>query len=127
VVPIERRVTWQVTSAFAKAVARRLAAQAPERYVIVASKAARKGRIFIDHLRNTRGATAVAPWSVRARPGAPVATPILWEELASLRGGDAFTIGDVTSMLDRGRNDPWAELPRTRQSITLQLLRRLTG
>jgi bifunctional non-homologous end joining protein LigD len=126
VVPIDRRATWEVVQAFARAVAERLAAETPNRYVTVASKAARKGRIFIDHLRNSRGATAVAPWSVRARKGAPVSVPIRWEELRTLKSGNAFAITDVRALLARRKADPWSDLPRARQSITLELARRLT-
>lgn len=123
--PISRHATWEVASAFARAVAERLLRENPERYVTVASKAARKGKIFIDHLRNSRGATAVAPWSVRARPGAPVSAPIRWEALADLSGGAAMTIAEVRSLLRRRTADPWATLPRTSQRITLAMAKSL--
>jgi bifunctional non-homologous end joining protein LigD len=126
VLPIERRATWEVVQAFARAVAERLSADTPGRYVTVASKAARKGTIFIDYLRNSRGATAVAPWSVRARRGAPVSVPIRWEELAALKGSDAFAMRGVPALIARRKADPWADLPKTRQGITLELARRLT-
>ena len=71
VVPIRRRTTWHDAKAFCRAVADFLVAAAPDRYIATMSKAARKGKIFVDYLRNDRGATAIAPYSTRARPGAP--------------------------------------------------------
>ena len=71
VVPIRRRTSWHDAKAFCRAVADFLVAAAPDRYIATMSKAARKGKIFVDYLRNDRGATAIAPYSTRARPGAP--------------------------------------------------------
>lgn len=78
-----------------------------DRYVATISKARRQGRILIDYLRNQRGATAVAPYSPRARPGAPVSTPLRWEELDSGIGPDWFTISNLPARLDTLRADPW--------------------
>ena len=82
VVPIRPTIEWEVAKGFAKAVADMLVSTFPDRFTATLSKAQRKGKIFIDYLRNGQGATAVAPYSVRAREHAPVATPIAWEELA---------------------------------------------
>ncbi|MEO8139948.1 MAG: non-homologous end-joining DNA ligase [Gemmatimonadota bacterium] len=123
VVPIQRRVTWEVASVFARAVAERLAVELPDHYVTVAAKAARKGRIFIDHLRNSRGATAVAPWSVRARAGAPVAMPVRWESLDRLKGGAALSVADVGALIRRRKLDPWAGMRGARQGISSALVR----
>src|ERR671914_637196 len=82
VAPIERRHEWREVKAFAKKFAESLASAAPDRYLTRVSKAERRGRIFIDYLRNDPTSTVIAPYSTRARAGAPVATPIAWEELA---------------------------------------------
>ena len=117
VVPLERRHEWAEVSAFAEAVARVMAAQAPRRYLATASKAKREGRIYVDWLRNTRGATSVAAWSTRARPGAPVSVPMRWVELDDIPTADAIKVPDVLQLL-RGRfRDPWEELAGTRQRL----------
>ena len=117
VVPIERRHTWAEAAAFAEAVAKEMAAAAPKRYLATASKAKRSGRIYIDWLRNTRGATSVAAWSTRARTGAPVSVPMRWVELDDIPAADALRVPDVLQLL-RGRyRDPWQELAGTRQRL----------
>ncbi len=78
-----------------------LARAQPDRYVATMSKARRKGRIFVDYLRNERGSTAIAPYSIRARKGATVATPITWDELAALDAADVFTIRNVRDRLSQ--------------------------
>jgi bifunctional non-homologous end joining protein LigD len=118
VVPLERRSSWEEVSAFARAVAHRIAREDPARYLATASKAARQGRIFIDWLRNTRGATAIAPWSTRAREGAPVSVPIGWEELDRLKGGDQFLLRNALAVARRRKTDPWASLLKSRQRLT---------
>ncbi len=109
-VPLARRNTWDEVRSFAEVLASRVARAVPERYVAVMAKARRPGRILIDYLRNSRGATAVAAYSTRARPGAPVATPLDWEELGSVRGSDAFTVQNVPARLAKLRHEPWAGL-----------------
>jgi bifunctional non-homologous end joining protein LigD len=89
----------------------------PERYTTSAVKAERPGKIFIDYLRNARGQTAVAPYSTRARPGAPVACPLAWEELSGTPGSDAFTVATIRQRLAGLSQDPWAELPTLRQTL----------
>ena len=100
VVPIAPKMAWPQARAFCEAFADTLATQAPERYVATMSKAKREGRIFIDWLRNGRGATAIASWSLRARPGAPVAMPVTWEELARTRTPDKYRIGNALERID---------------------------
>src|SRR6185503_8449908 len=99
---IDRRSTWAEVSAFARGVAAHLARENPRRYIATASKAARKGLIFIDWLRNTRGATSIAPWSTRAREGAPISAPISWDQLDDLKSGEQFGLEDVLALV-RGR------------------------
>lgn len=107
VVPLERRHDWTEVKAFAGALASRMAAHQPKRYVAKASKAAREGKIFIDYLRNGRGATAIAPFSMRARPGAPVALPIRWDEVGPAGAGDRYDIDSARRRLAALGGDPW--------------------
>lgn len=117
VVPLERRHGWAEVAAFAERLARQMAADAPKRYLATASKAQRAGRIYIDWLRNTRGATSVAAWSTRARPGAPVSVPMRWVELDDIPAADVLRIPDVMQLL-RGRfRDPWQEMAAARQRL----------
>ena len=118
-VPIQRRVDWDVASSFSRAVAERLSAEYPERYLSKAAKAARKGKIFIDWLRNSRGATAVAPWSLRARDEGGVSVPVAWRALASLRSGDQYRIGTAV------RSDPWRDIDASAKRITPAMVRAL--
>lgn len=120
VVPLERRADFDRVKAFAKGLAQKLEAAAPKRYVSTMSKAKRKGRIFIDWLRNDRGATAITPYAVRSRPGAPVATPITWEELETIEAANVFTLEDILARIEE--DDPWAEAKDWRQSVTRQML-----
>jgi bifunctional non-homologous end joining protein LigD len=125
VVPVSPRHAGDVVEAFARAVAEALAHDAPGTYALEASKARRKGKIFLDTMRNGRGATAVAPYSPRAREGAPVATPITWDELSSSLDPAAFTVATVPERLSRQRHDPWEDLGTKHQALTAALLRRL--
>lgn len=95
VAPLKPRADWDQVRAFCGAFAEAMESQAPERYVATMSKAKRKGRIFIDWLRNGRGATSVASWSLRAREGAPAAVPLTWEELARVRSPNRYTLKDA--------------------------------
>jgi bifunctional non-homologous end joining protein LigD len=117
VVPLERRYTWDQVKSFSHAVSVQLEESEPDRYISTASKAARKGRIFIDYLRNSRGATAVAPYSVRARPGASVSTPLSWKELESLSRPDVFHMDDVLARAESKRADPWAKFLTSAQKL----------
>ena len=118
VAPLDRRLEWEAHAAFAKGVAEHLAKEMPTAYVAGASKAERTGRIYIDWLRNVRGATAIAPWSPRARDGAPVAVPLPWDALPAAGRADRWRVRDVAALLrDWGDHDPWSDLATTRQSI----------
>jgi len=123
VVPLVRRAKWDEVKEFAKAFAERMVRDAPTRYIANMSKSKRTGRIFIDYLRNGRGATAIAAYSTRARPGAPVSTPITWDELNSITGGDAFTVHNIPRRLKKLRKDPWIGFDSVRQSLTADKLR----
>ena len=101
VVPLTPGHTWEEHKDFSRRFAEALALGAPDRFTATMSKAKRKGKIFIDWLRNQRGATAVVPYSARARSGAPVAVPIAWNELEAIDRADAFTIADRKRLIDR--------------------------
>jgi len=119
VVPIRPTLDWAVARAFTKAIAETLARAAPDLIVTsAAAKSARKHKIFIDYLRNTQGATAVAPYSLRARENAPVATPIEWEELASDVLFDHFNLKNVPARLARMKRDPWSAMSKTRPYVS---------
>jgi bifunctional non-homologous end joining protein LigD len=116
VVPLTPKDDWPVVSAFAAGLAEALAKRAPRRYVATMTKAARKGKIFIDHFRNARGATAILPYSPRARPGAPVAMPVAWEELSQI-DPKSFDVRTVSDLLSERRADPWRDLLQTKQLL----------
>jgi bifunctional non-homologous end joining protein LigD len=109
VVPLKPRADWEQVRNFCEAFADAMEGEAPERYVATMSKAKRKGRIFIDWLRNGRGATSVASWSLRAREGAPAAVPVTWAELARIRSPQRYTLADAAK---RAVPDEVAELVR---------------
>ncbi len=125
VVPIAPRSDWQTAKDFCRAVADLMVAAAPDRYIAKMSKAARKNKIFVDYLRNDRGATAIAPYSTRTKAGATVSMPISWNELSNTLTSDAFNIRNVPERLKRLRKDPWAEIGKVKQSITREMFRRL--
>lgn len=117
VVPLSPAAPWTQAKAFAEAVAKTMADLHPDRYVAVAGEAKRKGRIFIDWLRNGRGATSVASYSLRARPSAGVAMPIAWRGLGRTQGGDCYTIHNAVEHLRRRTSDPWQTITTLRQSL----------
>jgi bifunctional non-homologous end joining protein LigD len=100
VVPIAKRYSWDQSRDFCDRFAHAMEARAPQRYVATMSKAKREGRVFIDWLRNGRGATAVSSFSLRARPGAPVAMPVTWDEFAKVRAPDRFKLKDAVKRVD---------------------------
>ena len=116
VVPI-KPTPWNAAKDFAYAIAAGIAADDPGRYTATAAKSKRNKRIFIDYLRNSREATAVAPFSTRARPGAPVSTPIDWSELGALKGSNQYTVRNLPGRLARLRADPWAAIGRIKQGL----------
>jgi len=101
IAPLDASVAWPKVKNFAERFSRAIAEAEPEIFTANIRKNQRKGRIFLDWLRNQRGATAVMPYSARAREGAPVAAPIAWEELDSFKGGNAFSIRDADELIER--------------------------
>ena len=124
VVPIRRGPVWDDAKAFCERIAHEMAADEPHRYLATASKAAREGRIFIDWLRNARGATSVASFSLRARAGAPVAMPVKWEELARIRSPNAFDLATALKRVKAMRAHPWGDYAKTKQSLPRASTRR---
>ena len=123
VVPIQQTLTWAQAKSFAKAIADLFARTFPHRFVSTASKAQRKGRIFIDYLRNAEGATAIAPYGIRAQKNAPVATPVSWQELKKDIRFDFFNVKTVPSRLQKLQVDPWQDFTATRQTITAAMFK----
>jgi bifunctional non-homologous end joining protein LigD len=118
VIPITRRGDWDDTKAVCHAIALDLVRRAPRRYVATMTKSKRDKKIFVDYLRNARGATSIAAYSTRAKPGAPVSTPITWEELAAGARLEQFDVRTVPTRLASLTRDPWEGLRTKRQSIT---------
>ena len=119
VVPLEATAEWDEVREFAKTFCTALTEAAPDKFTVALPKPQRRGRIFLDFLRNQRTATAIMPYSARARAGMPVATPVDWDELESIDRADAFTIADVEQLLKRAANmNNWGAgaqaLPRLR-------------
>ena len=125
VVPVAPERDWPVVKRFARAVANRIVERAPDRYIATASKARRRGKIFIDYLRNERGASAVAPYSTRARSGAPVAAPVSWAELKRIESANSISVASMTRRIQRLKRDPWAGYDEVRQSLTDDVMARI--
>jgi bifunctional non-homologous end joining protein LigD len=125
VVPVRRRLAWDDAKKFCKAVADFMVAAAPDRYIAKMTKAARKGKIFVDYLRNDRGATSIAPYSTRNRSGAPVSVPIGWDELVPKITSDHYNIHNLPARLAKLKKDPWADIGSSKQTITASMLRQL--
>jgi bifunctional non-homologous end joining protein LigD len=105
---------WDLAKAFTARIATEMAADSPSRYLAKMTKALRKGKIFIDYLRNTREATSVAPYSTRARAGAPVSVPLSWEALSRTTAGNQFTVLNVKK---QPKQDAWAGIGKVRQKL----------
>ena len=121
VAPLAPVQDWSSVKAFARAFAARAAEAEPQRFTTALAKAERHGRIFIDYLRNERGGTAVAPYSTRAKPGAPVATPVTWDEAGRLESASTFTPDMVATRMQGP--DPWAGYEAARRPLPEAALR----
>jgi bifunctional non-homologous end joining protein LigD len=114
-IPIKRQYSWDEVKAFSHAFVNYIVALKPDSYVSVMTKSKRPGKIFIDYLRNQRGATAIAAYSTRAKQNAPIATPLDWKELTTKIKPDSFTIKNLLQRLKKLKKDPWQdffELPQ---------------
>ncbi len=116
-VPIEPELEWPEIKAFCKELVEALVRQSPDRYVATVSKAQRRGKIFIDYLRNARGATFIAPFSTRARENAPVAVPLEWDELTAKFRPGAVNVKNVAAYLAEHKKDPFARIVRVKQRL----------
>jgi bifunctional non-homologous end joining protein LigD len=122
VAPIEPERGWAEVKEFAHRFVRMMEAANPKLYLTKMTKAARKGRIYLDYLRNERGATAVAPYSPRARKGARIAMPLTWNELKK-GARPEFAVANFDSWKARLKQDPWAKMEAVRQSLTKQAVK----
>jgi bifunctional non-homologous end joining protein LigD len=125
VVPLRPGATWEDAFEFSMALAEGIERKAPQAFTTVMPKARRKDRILIDTLRNRRGNTSVAAFSTRAKPKAPVSTPLAWEELGPKIHSEHFTIDNLPKRLASQKADPWAAYFKTRQRITAAMKREL--
>ncbi|HEY4105559.1 MAG TPA: DNA ligase D, partial [Polyangiaceae bacterium] len=116
-VPIAPEHGWDDVKTFCQRVAREIAARDPEHYVATMSKAKRAGKIFVDYLRNSRGATFIAPYSPRAREGAAVAMPVAWDDLTAKFKPESFNVKTVAKHLASRRKDPFASLLKRKQKL----------
>jgi bifunctional non-homologous end joining protein LigD len=116
VVPIAP-TPWDEAKNFAHAVALAMARDDPRRFTANMAKRVRDNRIFVDYLRNDEGATAIAPYSTRARPGATIAVPLSWDELGRLEGPNTYNVLNIMKRLGRKRSDPWKDISRLRQKV----------
>ncbi|QJE02714.1 DNA ligase D [Massilia forsythiae] len=117
VVPLKPRLDWDTVKDFSHAVVNHLAKTLPERFSGKSGARNRVGRVFIDYLRNGRGATTVSAWSPRVRPGLGISVPVRWEELAGLTSGAHWTVGTVQARLEEG-NAPWADYAESATTLT---------
>lgn len=117
VVPVKPQHGWDAVKGFAQAVVAQMARLIPDRFADKSGERNRVGRIYIDYLRNGRGATTVCAWSARARPGLGISVPVAWDELDRLSGGDHWTVLTVDQRLDVG-NTPWKDYARSVRSLT---------
>ena len=125
VVPLAPRHDWEEVKLFSRALAESIVSERPQDFTAKAAKRERTRRIFIDWLRNSEGATAIAPYSVRARPGAPVATPLHWDEVGGRMKPEKYHVGNVAKRLQGLHSDPWKQLRRKPQAITAAMKRKL--
>ncbi|MFM0595301.1 DNA ligase D [Paraburkholderia dilworthii] len=127
VVPLAKQAGWDDVKGFSQAVAQHMAATLPTHFSAKMGAQNRKGKIFVDYLRNNRGSSTVAAFSARARPGMGVSVPLSWDEVATTTAGDQWTIENLHERLTDLKRDPWADYARTRQRLTAAMKKRLEG
>lgn len=125
VVPLTPKADWDAVKEFSHAIVKHIARLLPERFSAVSGPKNRIGKIFIDYLRNGLGATTICAYSVRTREGLPVSVPIHREELLEIKGANAWDINTVHERLAELDSDPWADLSKTKQTITAQMRKRV--
>lgn len=117
--PFEAQYDWDAVKSFARTVVLEMVSRHPDLYTANIAKKARGGKIFLDYLRNGRGATAIAPYALRAREKSAVAMPVSWEDLKKIKAGNVFTLEKALAHLRKRRKDPWADYFKTKQKIAL--------
>jgi bifunctional non-homologous end joining protein LigD len=125
VVPLQRRQGWDRMLRFAQAFVEILARRAPTRFTSKMAKSGRRGRVFIDYLRNVRGATAVALYSLRARPGVPTSTPLHWQELSEIDDPADLNYATVPKRLAHDFADPWVTMEEAARALTQEMERKV--
>ena len=125
VVPLTRKLGWDEVKEFSHAIVSHMAKLLPERFSAVSGPKNRVGRLFIDYLRNGLGATTICAYAVRTREGLPVSVPIFREEVGELKGGNQWNVHNVHERLAEVGHEPWADLKKTRQTITADMRRRV--
>ncbi|MFZ3281081.1 DNA ligase D [Pseudomonas sp.] len=125
VVPLTRKLGWDEVKDFSHAIVSHMAKLLPDRFSAVSGPKNRVGRIFIDYLRNGLGATTICAYAARTREGLPVSVPLFREEVADLKGGNQWNIHNVHERLAEVGDEPWADMKKTRQSITAEMRKRV--
>jgi len=125
VVPLTRKHGWDEVKDFSHAIVSHMANLLPERFSAVSGPKNRVGRIFIDYLRNGLGATTICAYAARTREGVPVSVPLFREEVAQIKGGNQWNISNVHERLNEVGDAPWADMKKTRQSITAEMRKRV--
>ncbi|MDD4893221.1 MAG: non-homologous end-joining DNA ligase [Candidatus Rickettsiella isopodorum] len=122
VVPIKRLYSWDKIKVFSHAFVKYLSIQNPQLIVANMSKTKRRGKIFVDYLRNQRGASSIAPYSTRIKENATVATPLAWEELNARIKSDSFTVKNLPQRLAQLKHDPWTDFYQLKQKLSLPMV-----
>jgi bifunctional non-homologous end joining protein LigD len=117
VVPVKPAYDWDTVKDFSQAIVQHLAATLPDRFAFKSGPRNRVGKIFIDYLRNGRGATTAAAWSARVRPGLGISVPLSWDELIHIKAGDQWNVSNAHTRLDKG-NAPWSAYAKSARSLT---------
>ncbi|WBS05425.1 DNA ligase D [Pseudoduganella sp. SL102] len=117
VVPLKPQHGWDAVKGFSSFIVEHMSRTLPDRFAFKSGPKNRVGKIFIDYLRNGRGATTAAAWSARARPGMGISVPVAWSELEHLKSGDQWTVATVHTRLDHG-NEPWADYAKSAVTLT---------
>ena len=125
IAPLRPVLEWPDVKLFCRTFAERLAREEPDRFTANIRKATRKGRMFVDYLRNERGSTAVAPFSTRAKTGATCAVPVGWDELEAIPAANVFTIGEAAAAAQAP--DPWKNYFSLTQTVTKAMLSAVAG
>lgn len=117
VVPVKGGLDWETVKGFSQAVVHHLASTLPDRFAFKSGPRNRVGKIFIDYLRNGKGATTASAWSARARPGLGISVPLAWDELMAVKSGDQWNVRNAHTRLDKG-NEPWAGYAKAAKTLT---------